>query len=133
MRVADMRAADMRAANMRAANMGAKIGKWGVRGTTPFAPQHLGTETSLQRPGAVFQKQLPEYLTVMASRIKRARADKRAQLGIVAQEDRNTDTTAQTETPPHLIPFQAQGLTLNLAPPHGSMAPRQLPPPRRRQ
>ena len=93
------------------------------------SPPALGTETSVQRPGATFQKALPEYLTAMASRIKRARADSRAQLGIAApHESRQTDATAQTETPPHLIPFQAQGLTLNLAPPHGSMPPPQRQP-----
>jgi hypothetical protein len=109
---------------------GRPVGMHHGSGSTSVAPTPaLGTETSVQRPGATFQKQLPEYLTVMASRIKRERAESRAQLGIAApQESRQTDTTAQTETPPHLIPFQAQGLTLNLAPPHGSMAPPSRPP-----
>ena len=70
---------------------------------------------------------VPEYILDLANRARRTRVANRQLLGIPEVQEKKAAiqaaTMKKTETPPNVIPFPANYLSLNLAPPHG------MPPP----
>jgi hypothetical protein len=77
------------------------------------------------------REQAPEFLTQMTQRIKKQRQEARGRLGLDRpDETRGPVEVKKAELAPHEIPFAARFLTLNLAPPHGTMPP---PPPQQRR
>jgi len=87
-----------------------------------------GQETSNVRTGGVYQRAaVPEYLRNMTEKARKNKQTRRRQAGdgtfTLDTKQKVAETVTVSETPPHIIPFEAQHLTLNLAPPHGHMPP----------
>ena len=77
------------------------------------------------------RKALPEYLKLMLTDVKRERLHKQAMQSsqngtFVAESTAAPPPELQQDTPPHIVPFPARTLVLNLCPPHGHAL---LPPP----
>lgn len=70
---------------------------------------------------------VPEYLRNMTDKARKVKQERRRQAGdgtfTLETKQKAAETVIVSETPPHIIPFEAQHLTLNLAPPHGHLPP----------
>ena len=84
-----------------------------------------------------YPQKAPEYLKQMTARIQKqggvGAAPGKAAPGKAAGDRTPKDIQQHKDTPPHIIPFEARHLRLNLAPPHGHLPPpvARPPPPRR--
>lgn len=100
-----------------------------------FGGPPMTTTTAMQAPRralappfmapAQAHRPVPEYLQRMVKETKYDRLARQAQQpgGVAEASATTTPIELEVDTPPHVIPFAARALVLNLCPPHGHALP----------
>ena len=102
-----------------------------VKTATTSGPSRLRSRMAAAATpaAAATKKALPEYIQQLVRKsMSNRRALHDASGADVVESTAPPPQTIQAELPPHVIPFQARSLVLNLCPPHGHALPPPPPP-----